>query len=99
MVIYGYAKDYRYLGDGTLTIKTRIPSVHGPYTMEGYNGNIVRNYVDDADLPYLNSVIMSPLPNDGDVLMLQSTNDTSSTFVVIGCTGGSYLTGSTNLNN
>ena len=39
MIIYGYVKEYMYAGDGTLMIKTRIPSIHGPMSQREYKGN------------------------------------------------------------
>ena len=49
MVVNGYAKDYMYTGDGTLFVRVRIPSIHGPYTEASYRGKHVRNYVRDED--------------------------------------------------
>ena len=51
MIIYGYAKEYKYSGDGTLWVKTRIPSIHGPYNEKEAKGVRLRSYTRDADLP------------------------------------------------
>ena len=93
MIVYGYAKDYKYANDGTLQIQVRIPSIHGPYTQQA--GSKL-SYVRDADLPWYTSILLPHLPLDGDVVMLQSLNESkSSNHVVIGLTGGSYLNGAT----
>lgn len=97
MVIYGYVKNYRYTGDGTLYIQARIPVIHGPYYQSDYKGRRIHNYVDDKDLPYYPSLLLPHLPVDGEVCVLQSISDTSSEFIVIGLTGGSYTSGVTNL--
>ena len=90
MIVYGYAKNYKYLGDGTLSIQVRIPSVHGAYLLSDYQGKTVRNYTSDSDLPYYPALIMPKVPREGEVVVLQSLNDTSSSWIVIGLTGGSY---------
>ncbi len=90
MIVYGYAYDYMYSGDGTLRIRVRIPSIHGPMSQRDYNGEQVRNYVRDQDLPYYDSVLLPHLPTEGEVVAVASTNETSSNFLVIGLTGGSY---------
>lgn len=97
MLVYGYAKDYKYTGDGTLLIRVRIPSIHGPYSKADYSGKRIRNYVADQDLPYYQSLLLPHRPVDGEVVALMSTNEKSSVFIVIGLTGGSYRTGITNL--
>lgn len=93
MITYGYAKNTRYLGDGTLTIQVRIPSTHGAYLLSDYQGKRVRNYVADEDLPYFPSLVLPKTPTEGEVVVLQSLNDTSSSWIVIGITGGSYYGG------
>lgn len=93
MITYGYAKQTKYLGDGTLAIQVRIPSIHGAYLLSDYQGKSVHNYVSDKDLPYYNSLILPKTPTEGEVVVLQSLNDTSSTWLVIGMTGGSYYGG------
>lgn len=97
MVIYGYAKDYMYTGDGTLLVKVRVPSIHGPYYQTNYKGNKAKNYVRDGDLPYYPSLLLPHLPTAGEVVALLSTNEKSSQFIVVGLTGGSYNAGVTNL--
>jgi len=97
MIIYGYAKDYKYTGDGTLLIRVRVPSIHGPYEQTSYKGHQVRNYVRDDDLPYYSSLLLPHLPNIGEVVALASTNDSANDFIVIGLTGGSYASGKTDL--
>ena len=97
MITYGYAKNYMYTGDGTLMIQVRIPSIHGPYSQSEYKGKIARNYVRDDDLPYYQSLLLPHLPTEGEVLALCSTDNAKTDFIVIGLTGGSYLTGVTNL--
>jgi len=97
MLVYGYAKDYKYTGDGTLQVRVRIPSIHGPWSQKQYKGKTPKNYVLDEKLPYYPALLMPHLPNDGEVVLLSSTNDRSSDFVVLGITGGSYYKGLTNL--
>lgn len=96
MVVYGYAKDYKYSGDGTLQIRVRIPNVHGPYNRSEYKGQVPRNYTYDADLPYYPSLLLPHLPSEGEVVALTSLDTTSSNWLVIGLTGGSYKLPNTN---
>ena len=91
MIVFGYVKDYMYAGDGTLLVKTRIPAIHGPYSQSEYRGKPVRNFTSDGDLPYYPSVLLPHLPCEGEVVMLSSTNDRNSDFVILGLTGGSYF--------
>ena len=92
MIIYGFAKDYQYANDGTFQVQVRIPSIHGPYKQQS---GTKQPYVKDSDLPWLTSMLLPHLPNEGDVVMLESVNSSkSSEYVVIGLTGGSYLNGS-----
>lgn len=93
MIIFGYVKQYKYTGDGTLLIQVRIPVIHGPYTLKEYKGMPVRNYVSDDDLPWYQSVILPYLPNVGEVVALAPMDDGKSDFFIIGSTGGSYQTG------
>lgn len=93
MIVYGYVKGSRYTGDGTLQVKVRIPSIHGPYSTKEYRGQHVRNYVQDADLPYYPSLLLPYDPKEGDVVAVSFTSSTSSDFLVLGLTGGSYLSG------
>lgn len=53
MITFGYAKEYYYSGDSTLMVKVRIPSIHGPYRRTDSNGQTIRNYVEDKDLPFI----------------------------------------------
>lgn len=97
MIINGYVKEYMYTGDGTLMIKVRIPSIHGPMDQREYNGQPVRNYTQDKDLPFYPSLLLPHLPHEGEVVAVASMNDSSSNFMVIGLTGGSYYNNSTNI--
>jgi hypothetical protein len=93
MVVYGYVKGTRYTGDGTLLIQVRIPNIHGPYLISDYKGKAIRNYTSDNDLPWYPSLILPYLPGDGEVVALTSLDDTSSSWLVLGLTGGSYNAG------
>lgn len=95
MMTYGYAKDYFYTGDGTLMVKVRIPSIHGPYKQIEAKGK--KTYTVDAALPYYPSLLLPHLPNDGEVVLLESTSNTSNNFIVLGLTGASYNSGVTDL--
>lgn len=94
MITYGYAKDYKYTGDGSLMIRVRIPSIHGPYNREEYKGKTIRNYVEDKDLPYYPSVLLPHMPTDGEVAALSSIDSSNSQFIVIGLTGSQYKSNS-----
>lgn len=92
MIVYGFVKQYRYTGDGTMLIQVRIPSIHGPINKSEYKGQKIRSYTEDNDLPWYPSVLLPYLPNEGEVVMLSSINASqSSGFVVIGLTGGSSI--------
>lgn len=93
MITFGYVKQYRYTGDGTLMIQVRVPSIHGPFKRNDANGQIVRNYVEDNDLPYYPSMLLPHLPLDGEVAVISSLDKGNSQFVVLGLTGGSYYKG------
>ena len=93
MVVYGYAKGYQYKGDGTLFVRVRIPTIHGPYSQSEYQGKVVRNYTLDKDLPYYQSILLPHLPNEGDVVALMTTNNSENEWLVIGLTGASYSGG------
>ena len=97
MVVYGYVKSTKYSGDGTLLIQTRIPNIHGPYLISDYKGKKIRNYTKDADLPWYPSLILPYTPGDGDVVALTSLDTSSSSWLILGLTGGSYRTGATNI--
>ena len=97
MVVYGYVKDIKYSGDGTLKIQVRIPNVHGAYNKADYNGKTIRNYTADADLPWYPSLLLPHTPVVGEVVALTSLDSAASNLLVIGLTGGSYNSGVTNL--
>lgn len=97
MIIFGYAKDYHYTNDGTLMIKVRIPSIHGPYKQSDYRGKQIRNYTLDADLPYIQSVLLPHLPIDGEVVAMTSLNESNNEWFIVGLTGGSYRSGMTSI--
>lgn len=90
MIIFGYAKQYRYTNSGTLEIQVRIPNIHGPMTELQYKGQKVKNFIRDADLPWYPSLLLPHLPNSGEVVALQSMNESGNDFLVIGLTGGQY---------
>lgn len=90
MIVYGYAKDYEYDGDGTLKVQVRIPSIHGPYRQQSTKAVYTR----DEDLPWVTCLLTVNLPCEGDVIMLQSINESnSSDFVGLGLTGGNFHNG------
>ena len=97
MIVYGYVKDYKYSGDGTMLIKVRIPNIHGPYQVTDYQGKRIRNYVEDKDLPWYPSILLPNTPTDGDVVAVSSLDGTSSHWLVLGLTGGSYNAGSVDI--
>ena len=90
MITYGFAKGYKYAGDGTLMIQVRLPAVHGPFLLSDYQGRIPRNYVKDSELPYFPSLLLPHLPSDGEVVAVTTLNNSTSEFLVLGLTGGSY---------
>lgn len=90
MIVFGFAKDYTYDGDGTLKVKVRIPSIHGPYVQTNSKGT----YTKDKDLPWITSALLPSMPTEGDVVILQTFSDgMGSSFVVTGLTGGNYNNG------
>lgn len=92
MLVYGYAIEYMYTGDGTLLIRTRIPSIHGPMNKSEYKGQQIKKYTEDDALPWYPSLLLPYLPNRGEVVLLSSTSDAlSSSFIVLGLTGGSSI--------
>lgn len=92
MIVYGYAKQYQYSADQSGQIQVRIPTIHGPYRKEDAKGQIIRNYVEDVDLPWYTSLLLDHEPTDGEVVVLLSTSNSESNtdFIVIGYTGASY---------
>ena len=91
MIVFGYVKQYSYTNDGTMQIQVRIPQIHGPYAQTDAGGKRIRNYVRDDQLPWYPSLLLPHLPNEGEVVMLQSVNESKSAdYVVLGLTGGSY---------
>lgn len=96
MIVYGYVKDFKYSGDGTMQIQVRIPNAHGAYHLSDYNGKRVRNYTPDEDLPWYPSLLLPHEPSEGEVVALASLDKSSSDWLVIGLTGGAYNAGSTN---
>ena len=97
MFMYGYAKAYRMNGDGTMSIKVRVPTLHGPYVQTQAQGKTIRNYVEDGSLPWYPSILLPYTPTDGDIVVISTTNDTPNSWLVIGLTGGSYNSGITNI--
>ena len=91
MIIYGYVKKVQYSNDGTLKLQVRIPSIHGPFKQ---TANTRARYTRDDDLPWINSLLLPHMPNEGEVVALESLSGAnSSEYIVIGLTGGSYYTG------
>ncbi|WP_302320340.1 hypothetical protein [uncultured Duncaniella sp.] len=92
MVVFGYVKQYQYSADHSSQVQVRIPSIHGPYRREDAKGKTIRNYVEDADLPWYMSLQLDHEPVDGEVVALisMSGGGTGSDFLVIGFTGASY---------
>ncbi len=97
MIVYGYVKDFKYAGDGTMQIQVRIPNVHGAYQKTDYKGKTIRNYTADEDLPWYPSVLLPHEPTEGEVVALTSLDKSSSNWLVLGLTGGSYNAGATNI--
>lgn len=89
-VVYGYVIDTMYTGNSTLKIQVRITNIHGPMRESEYNGEKVRNFVQEDDLPWYDSLLLPNKPAYGDVVALLGTNDQNSDFIVIGMTGGNY---------
>jgi hypothetical protein len=90
MVTFGYVKNFRVEEDGAWTLQVRIPSVHGPYDLTAYRGYTIRNYTQDSDLPWYQSLMLQREPKDGDIVALESINHANTDFLVIGLTGGRY---------
>ena len=90
MIVYGYVKDVRYTGDGTMQIKVRVPTIHGAYKLSDYKGQKIRNYTADADLPWYPSLLLPHKPAEGEVVAITTLSDSPSDWLIIGLTGGSY---------
>ena len=90
MIVYGFAKQTMYTGTGELMVQVRIPNIHGPVTQKEYQGQSVKNYVKDLDLPWYPALLMPHLPNVNEIVCLMSTNSSNNEFIVIGLTGGQY---------
>lgn len=84
MITYGYVKEVNTREDGTLWIKTRIPSIHGANSQKEYGGKPIRNYTADDDLPWFQSVILPTVPSVGSIVALSSLNDSNSELIIIG---------------
>lgn len=91
MITYGFAKEYMYDNDGTLKIRVRIPSIHGPYRQQSTK----EPYTRDIELPWYTSLLLPSFPAEGDVVALETVNSAQmSELIVIGLTGGNYHNGS-----
>lgn len=92
MVVYGYVKQYKYSANHASQLQVRIPLIHGPYRKEDAKGQTLRNYVEDEDLPWYDSLLLDHTPVDGEVVALVSTNNSekNTDFLVLGFTGSSY---------
>ena len=97
MIVYGYVKNYKYAGDGTMQIQVRIPNIHGAYRIEDYRGKTARNYTSDNDLPWYPSLLLAHKPAEGEVVALTTLDNSPSNWLVLGLTGGSYHNGATNI--
>ena len=90
MIVYGFAKQYKYTSEGTLLIQTRIPSIHGPFYRSDYDGKSIKRYTLDEDLPWIQSILLPHLPMDGEVVAITSVDSTANNWLIIGLTGGHY---------
>lgn len=99
MVVFGYAKKTKYTEYGTMEVQVRVPSIHGPYKQSDAKGKTIKRYVPDEDLPYYQSVILPHAPSDGEVVALINVQDTdkNSKFFVVGYTGATYNSASTDM--
>ncbi len=97
MITFGYAKKTRYTASGTMEVQVRLPSVHGPYKQSDAKGKTIKRYVSDDELPYYQSVILPHPPSDGEVVALMNLTDSSTNadLFVIGYTGATYNSAST----
>ena len=90
MTVFGYVIQTQYTGAGELMIRVRIPSIHGPYDKSQYDGKSVRNYVEDKDIPWCQSIILPETPGKGDVVAVTALNEGNTNFLVIGLMGTTY---------
>lgn len=90
MIVYGYAKETMYSGTGEFLMRVRIPNIHGPIDQRDYQGQSVKNYVKDQDLPWYPSLLLPHTPNTNEVVALVATSSSNSEFLVVGSTGGQY---------
>jgi len=97
MIVYGYAKDVKYDRNGTMYVRVRVPQIHGPEDRTEYSGQQARNYTWDRDLPYYPANMLSAVPQDGDVVELQTSNDKNADFIVSGLTGATFSGIETNI--
>ena len=92
MIVYGYARQTMYSGTGEFLVRVRIPNIHGPIDKRDYQGQKIKNYVEDSDLPWYPALLMPHIPTTNEVVALLSTNSANTEFLVIGLTGGQYTT-------
>lgn len=97
MRVYGFVRDVQYGDNGTMFVKVRIPSIHGPADRGDYQGHQVRNYVYDNNLPYYRANLIGSVPVIDDVVELQSINEQTTDLIVTGITGGQYGASWTNI--
>ena len=90
MVVYGYVYDTMYTGTGELMVQVRIPNIHGPIDQRDYQGQRVKNYTKDENLPWYPALLMPHMPKYLEVVCLMSVNSANNEFIVIGLTGGQY---------
>ena len=90
MIVYGYVIDTKYTNSGEFYIQVRIPNIHGAMNEETYDGQKIRNFTSQKDLPWYPSLLLPYRPNYGAIVALASTNEKKAEFLVIGLTGGYY---------
>ena len=86
MITFGYVKGVESREDKTLWIKVRIPSVHGADSQKAYDGQTIRNYTADEDLPWYQSIYLPQTPKVGDIIALSTMNNANNEFLIIGIT-------------
>lgn len=84
MIVYGIVKESDNRSDGTLWLKLRIPLIHGADNQSMYGGNVIHNYVLDADLPWYQSIQLPAIPSFGSIVALSTINNSKNEFIVIG---------------